>query len=69
MKGVYKFLSVCQITPNPNTVSSMSPAELMFARKIRSVFDRLLPSPPKKKYLKKDNTSVKIFKPGDKVYF
>ena len=31
-----EFLSIYRITPNPNTNANMSPAELMFARKIRS---------------------------------
>lgn len=65
-KTLQKFLSVYRITPN--TVSGMSPAELMFARKIRSVFDRLLPSPTKK-YTKKSNFLCKFFKTGDKVFF
>ena len=37
-------LSIYQIIPNPNTNGNMSPAELMFARKIRSIFDKLIPS-------------------------
>ena len=39
-----EFLSIYRITPNPNTNANMSPAELMFARKIRSVFVKLIPS-------------------------
>ena len=35
-----EFLSIYQITPNPNTNTNMSPAELMFARKIQSVFNK-----------------------------
>ena len=38
------FQSIYRITPNQNTNTSMSPAELMFARKIRSVFDKLISS-------------------------
>ena len=34
------FLSIYWITPNTNTNANMSPAELMFARKIQSVFDK-----------------------------
>ena len=40
----------------------------MFARKIRSVFDRLLPSPTKKT-AKIENKMAKAYKPGDKVFF
>ena len=39
-----EFLSIYRITPNPNTNTNMFPAELMFARKIRSAFDKLIPS-------------------------
>lgn len=39
-------------------------AELMFARKIRSIFDRLLPC-PKKKMHNKENFSTKKYTPGD----
>ena len=31
------------MTPNPSTNSGLSPAELMFMRKIRPVFNKLLP--------------------------
>ena len=52
-----EFLFIYRITPNPNTHANMSPAELMFARKIRSIFDKLIPS--KKEIRKKMNTSNK----------
>ena len=42
-KALQQFLQVYRITPNPNTPLAVSPAETMFARKIRSVFDKLLP--------------------------
>ena len=38
-----EFLSIYRITPNPNTKANTSIAELMFARKIRSIFDKLIP--------------------------
>ena len=41
-KAQQQFLPVYRITPNPNTPLAVSPAETMFARKIRSVFDKLL---------------------------
>ena len=42
-KALQQFLLVYKITPNPNTPLAVSPAETMFARKIRPVFDKLLP--------------------------
>ena len=45
----------------------MSPAELMFARKIQSVFDKLIPL--KKGNKKKINTANKTYSPGEKTYF
>ena len=39
-----EFLFIYRITPNPNTNANKSPAELMFSRKIQSVFDKLIPS-------------------------
>ena len=42
-KALQQFLQVYRITPTPNTPLAVSPAETMFARKIRSVFDKLLP--------------------------
>ena len=41
-KALQQFLQVFRITPNPNTPLAVSPAETMFARKIRPVFDKLL---------------------------
>ena len=45
----------------------MSPAELMFARKIRSVFDKLRPTENKRGEIK--NSNGKYFNPGEKIYF
>ena len=42
-KALQQFLQVYRITPNAYTPLAVSPAETMFARKIRSVFDKLLP--------------------------
>ena len=42
-KARQQFLQVYRITPTLNTPLTVSPAETMFARKIRSVFDMLLP--------------------------
>ena len=40
-KALQQFLQVYRITPNENTPSQMSPAEVMFARKIQPVFNKL----------------------------
>ena len=49
IEELQEFLSIYRITPNPYTNVNMSSAELMFARKIQSVFDELIPSKKKKK--------------------
>ena len=60
-----------RITPNPNTPMGRSPAETMFARKIRSVFDKLIPRQarfkktltlPKKRYACSEKVLLKIYK-------
>ena len=55
------------MTPNPITNSGLSPAELMFARKIRSVFDELLPKENKKSIKKKRD--AKSYIPGENIFF
>lgn len=40
----------------------------MFARKIRSVFDRILPSATKTTATR-ENLSTRFYKPGDKIFF
>ena len=67
-KSLENFLSVYRITPNPNTNAGLSPAELMFARKIRSVFDRILPN-TNKTTVTRENLSTRFYKPGDKILF
>ena len=52
-KSIPKFLTINRITPNLNTHSGLSPGDLKFARKIWSVFNRLLPHPMKKVVNKK----------------
>ena len=42
-KAFQQFLQVYKIMPNMKTPASQSPAEVMFARRIRSVYDKLLP--------------------------
>ncbi|XP_029633827.1 uncharacterized protein LOC115209534 [Octopus sinensis] len=60
-----QFLRVYQVTPNLNTPGANSPAELMFARKVKSVFDKLLPG--KKRKSARDDIA-KLFKVVGKVY-
>ena len=58
---------VYRITPNPKTPLAVSPAETMFARKIKFVFDKLL---PKQNKLRKTTLAhKKRFNPGGKIYF
>ena len=54
---VLQFLRVYRVTPNPSTNSGLLPAELVFARKIRSVVDKLQSkeNKTKKKEKKKKN--------------
>ena len=63
-----EFLPIYQITPNPNINANISPAELMFARKIRSVFDKLILS-KKKKEIRKKLIPLIRHSPGEKNYF
>ena len=43
-KTLQLFLQVYRITPNKSSLSTLSPVESIFARRIRSVFDKLIPS-------------------------
>ena len=65
-KELQEFLSIYRITPNPITNANMSPAELMFARQIRSIFDELILSKEGNK--KKKITSNKTYSPGEKYF-
>ena len=65
-KALQQFLQVYRITPNPNTPLAVSPTETMFTRKIRSVFDKLL---PKHNKLRKPTLAPnKRFNPGEKIF-
>ena len=66
-KNIQTFRMIYRITPSQNIKGNLSPAEIMYARKIRSVFDRLLPS-RKKNYIK-IKTNYKSYKEGDKILF
>ncbi|XP_029639528.1 uncharacterized protein LOC115214468 [Octopus sinensis] len=62
---IQQFLRVYRVTPNPNVPEGSSPAKLMFARKVKSVFDKLLPV---KKKIRTCKDIPKFFRIGDKVY-
>ena len=48
----------------------MALAKLIFARKIRSVFDRLRPTKKKKKKMdERKNNNSKYYNLGEKIYF
>ena len=42
-KTLQQFLQVYRVTPNANTPAELPPAQIMFARKVRSAFEKLLP--------------------------
>ena len=46
-KTIQQFLHVYRVTFNENAPSAMTSAEVLLARKIKSVFDKLLPNPSK----------------------
>ena len=63
-----KFLRVYWITPNPSITLGLSPADLMLARKIRSVFEKVIPN--KNKKFKKNNDDItKSLEPCEKICF
>ena len=64
-RPLQQFLQVYRITSNPNTPMGRSPAETKFARKVNSVFDKLIPR--KAKFKKTVSPHKKHFYPGDKV--
>ena len=65
-KALQQFLQVYRVTPNANTPAELPPAQIMFARKVRSVFEKLLPR--QIKHSKKQTVS-KYYVPGEKNYF
>ena len=66
-RALQKFLQVYGITPNPNMPMGRSPAEKMFARKVKSVIDKLIPR--QAKFKKTVSLNKKHFYPDDKVVF
>ncbi|CAH8568978.1 unnamed protein product [Schistosoma guineensis] len=63
---ITKFLTSYRSTPNPNVQDGKSPAEAMFGRRIRTVFDAMLPS--KLVDERSRDPSIRNFSIGDKVY-
>ena len=55
------------MTPNSSIPSLKAPAEVMFGRKIKSVFDKLLPNPNRQS--PKNFITKKRFKVGEKIFF
>ena len=65
-KALQQFLQVYRITPNRNTPAELPPAQIMFAREVRSVFSKLLPRQIKPC---RNQTASKRYVPGEKIYF
>ena len=65
-KAIQQFLQTYRVTPNKNAPSAMTPAEVMFARKIKSVFDKFSPNQSKPGHTNK--VTRKRFKLGEKVF-
>ena len=65
---IQQFLWIYRLTLNPSTNSGLSQAELMLGRKIRSMFDKLLPK-QKKKTKKKKQTDAKFYMTKENIFF
>ena len=65
-KALQQCLQVYRITPNANTPAELPSAQIMFARKVRSVFGKLLPRQIKPS---RNQTASKRYVPGEKNYF
>ena len=57
-----------RITPSLSTTSGLSPAELMFTRKIKSIFDIQIPN-KNTKFKKNDANTTNFSSPYKKIYF
>ena len=66
--NIQQSFSIYRITPNPNGISGISPAELIFSRKIRSLFNRLLPKKKRSYQNRTKQINMKYFRPGDEVF-
>ena len=62
---IQQFLWVYQVSFNKSTTPNMSSAKMIFARKIKTVFDKLLPIQKKVQ----QDYKIKAFNVGDKVLF
>ena len=65
--AIQHFLQVYRITPNKNAPSDIMPVEVMFVRKIRSVFDKLIPQKQRSRYSNK--VMNKHYEVGEKVIY
>ena len=65
-KALQQYFQVYRFTPN-NTPSSLTPAKVMFACKIRSVFSKQLPKQTKLAWT--STVPKKCYQPGEKVCF
>lgn len=66
-KALQLFLQVYRITPNKSAPTSLPPAEIMFSRKIRSAFDKLIPT--NKVHIPTETVPKRKFHENEKVYF
>ena len=66
-KSLQLFLQVYRITQNKSVPSTISPAESMLTRRIRSVFDKLIPS--KKSHIPAILVPRRKFNKNDKVFY
>ncbi|XP_029643886.1 uncharacterized protein K02A2.6-like [Octopus sinensis] len=66
-EALSNFLRIYRVTPNPSTNSGKSPTKLMFTRRIKSIFDKLLPEKKRRKGNMKELT--KYIEISDKVHF
>ena len=57
------------MTPNSNTQLGLSPTELMFGRRARSIYDKLLPWHKINVWENTKQMSNRYFKPRDKFFF
>ncbi|CAH8818944.1 unnamed protein product [Schistosoma curassoni] len=62
---ITKFLTAYRTTPNPIVPDGKSPAEAMFGRSIRTIFNVMLP--PKLMDGRRQNQNIRSFNVGDKV--
>ncbi|KAK4474327.1 hypothetical protein MN116_000411, partial [Schistosoma mekongi] len=62
---IIKFLTTYRTTPNPSVPEGKSPAEAMFGRRIRTMFDVMLPRKAKNDHSL--NETIRSFNVGDRV--